>query len=75
VEADGLGGQVTRVATEAELVRALDQGGVDIVLADLTLPFVDGLAALSVTRKKHPAVGRVAIARDVFRWVPAIWAP
>ena len=23
----------------------------------------------------HSAVGRVAVARDVFRWVPAIWAP
>ena len=62
LETDGLGGQVTRVATEAEFVRALDQGGVDIVLADLTLPSVDGLAALSVTRKKHPDLPFIFVA-------------
>jgi PAS domain S-box-containing protein len=54
LQSEGLVCQVTRVDTEAEFLRRLDQGGFDIILADLTLPSFDGLSALTVTRKKHP---------------------
>jgi hypothetical protein len=42
---------------------------------------VELLRELAATRQPfaashlHSAVGRVSVARDVFRWVPTIWAP
>ena len=54
LQREGLVCHVVRVDTEAAFVRGLDEGAVDVVLADLTLASFDGLSALSVTRKKHP---------------------
>ena len=54
LQREGVVCHVVRVDTEAAFVRGLDEGAVDVVLADLTLTSFDGLSALSVTRKKHP---------------------
>ena len=54
LQREGVVCHVVRVDTEAAFVRGLDEGAVDIVLADLILASFDGLSALSVTRKKHP---------------------
>ena len=54
LQREGVVCHVVRVDTEAAFVRGLDEGAVDVVLADLTLASFDGLSALSVTRKKHP---------------------
>jgi signal transduction histidine kinase len=54
LEAAGIECQVTRIETEAELIGSLQHGGVDLILADYTLPGFDGLSALKITRQSWP---------------------
>src|SRR5215831_256940 len=55
-ETEGLLWHVIRVETEAEFCAALEQGGLDLILADYTLPSFDGLSALHITLEKCPDV-------------------
>src|SRR5262249_42665514 len=48
--------QVTRVETEADFIRSLEQGGFDLILADYTLPSFDGLSALKIAQQGWPQV-------------------
>jgi len=48
--------EVTRVDTQAVLVSSLEQGGIDLILADYALPSFDGLAALKLAKKTCPEV-------------------
>lgn len=51
LEADGLDCQIDRVDTEAAFLQALERGGVDLVLADFSLPGADGMEALRLARQ------------------------
>lgn len=42
------------VATREEFNAVLDQGEIDMVLADLALPTFDGMTALAIVRETHP---------------------
>jgi len=55
LEAGGLGGDVTRVATHADFLAALE-GRFDLILADYTLPAFDGLSALKIAQERCPEV-------------------
>jgi PAS domain S-box-containing protein len=48
--------EVTRVDTQAALLASLKQGGIDLILADYTLPSFDGLSALKLAMKACPEV-------------------
>jgi PAS domain S-box-containing protein len=48
--------EITRVDTEAALLASLKQGGLDLILADYTLPSFDGLSALKLAMKACPEV-------------------
>ena len=48
--------EVTRVDTQAALEASLEQGGIDLILADYTLPAFDGLSALKLAMKTCPEV-------------------
>jgi PAS domain S-box-containing protein len=48
--------EVTRVETRDEFLAALEQGGVDLILADYTLPSFDGLSALRLAISAYPEV-------------------
>ena len=50
LDADGIRCDVTRVETEADFIRSLEHGGVDLILADYTLPSFDGLSALKIAQ-------------------------
>ena len=54
LEADHFVCEVTRVQTRAEFLAALEDGGIDLVLADYALPSFDGLSALKLTLSAHP---------------------
>jgi signal transduction histidine kinase/CheY-like chemotaxis protein len=54
LEADHFVCEVTRVETRAEFLAALEDGGIDLVLADYQLPSFDGLSALKLTLSAHP---------------------
>ncbi|MGC1454925.1 MAG: PAS domain S-box protein, partial [Nitrospirota bacterium] len=51
---EGVDCEIHRVDNRADFITALDRGGVDLVLADYTLPLFDGMSALAVSLKKCP---------------------
>ena len=56
LEAEGLSCELERVETEDEFRLALDQSGMDLILADYTLPSYDGLSALELAKRKCPNI-------------------
>jgi len=50
------GSKLTRVATRAEFIAALDRGGFDIILSDHSMPGFNGVEALSFARAKRPEI-------------------
>jgi formate hydrogenlyase transcriptional activator len=48
--------EVTRVDTQAALLASLEQGGIDLILADYTLPSFDGISGLKLAKKTCPEV-------------------
>ncbi|HVZ63609.1 MAG TPA: PAS domain S-box protein [Lacunisphaera sp.] len=45
---------ITLVATREEFIRALDEGGYDLILSDFQLPGFGGLEALEIVRQRAP---------------------
>jgi PAS domain S-box-containing protein len=56
LETEGIVCEVTRVDTEALLRDLLKQGGIDLILADYSLPSFDGISALKLATKACPDV-------------------
>jgi PAS domain S-box-containing protein len=50
--ADGIICQVTRVDTRADFIASLELGGCDLILADYSLPSLDGLSALKIAQDR-----------------------
>lgn len=46
--------QITVATTRPEFTGALEQGGIDLILADLDLPTFDGMSALAIVRERYP---------------------
>ncbi len=51
---EGVACNVRVVATRGEFVAALEQGGIDLVLADFSLPDFDGMRGLAIVRERYP---------------------
>jgi PAS domain S-box-containing protein len=56
LETEGILCEITRVDTEAELLACVKQGRIDLILADYSLPFFDGLSALKLAMQACPDV-------------------
>jgi PAS domain S-box-containing protein len=56
LEAEKIVSELRRVETKAEFLAALEQGEVDLILADYTLPSFDGVSALKLALHKCPEV-------------------
>ena len=56
LEAENILCELRRVETEAEFVAALEQGDIDLILADYALPSFDGASALELAVHKRPDV-------------------
>jgi len=54
--AEGIPCEVIRVETQAAFASALDQGGFDLIISDLTLPSFDGLSALVLAQTKSSSI-------------------
>jgi signal transduction histidine kinase/CheY-like chemotaxis protein len=54
LEADHFVCEVARVQTRAEFVAALENSGIDLILADYKLPSFDGLSALKLAQSARP---------------------
>ncbi|HTL72153.1 MAG TPA: response regulator [bacterium] len=50
----GIPATITRVQTRADFVAALEQGGIDLILSDFSLPAFDGLSAVEIVRAHWP---------------------
>jgi CheY-like chemotaxis protein len=56
LETEHIACQITRVDSQAALVASLGQGGIDLILADYSLPSFDGISALRLAMKACPDV-------------------
>jgi PAS domain S-box-containing protein len=56
LEAEGVTCQVTLVETRADFLASLEQVGIDLILADYSLPSFDGISALKIAVEKRPEV-------------------
>jgi PAS domain S-box-containing protein len=56
LETESIVCEVTRVDTEAALLASIEQGGIDLILSDYTLPSFDGISALKFAMKTCPDV-------------------
>jgi PAS domain S-box-containing protein len=56
LESGGILCEMTRVDTQASLLDLLQQGGVDLILADYSLPSFDGISALKLAKQVCPDV-------------------
>jgi PAS domain S-box-containing protein len=56
LETEGIVCDITRVENQADFLASLKQGGIDLILADYTLPSFDGISALKFAMKACPDV-------------------
>jgi PAS domain S-box-containing protein len=56
LETEGIVCEITRVDTEAALLVSVEEGRVDLILADYSLPSFDGISALKLAMKACPDV-------------------
>src|ERR1700737_2687446 len=56
LETEGVSCEVTGVDTEGARVASIEQGGIDLILADYSLPSFDGISALKFAMKACPDV-------------------
>ena len=56
LEAEGFVCDLTRVDTQADFLKSLQQGGFELILADYTLPLFDGMSALKLAQELSPQV-------------------
>src|SRR4029077_3027432 len=56
LEVNHFGCEVTRVQTRAEFIAGLENAGINLILADYSLPSFDGLSALTLARDARPDV-------------------
>jgi PAS domain S-box-containing protein len=52
--AAGIDSSMRVVATRKDFTDAVEEGGIDLVLADLALPAFDGMTALAIVRERDP---------------------
>ena len=62
---EGLAFQASTVKTRAEFEAALQQGEIDLILADYNLPGFDGLSALALAKASHPAVPFIFVSGSI----------
>jgi PAS domain S-box-containing protein len=56
LETEGVVCEIRRVETQADFLASVEQGGIDLILADYTLPSFDGISALKFAMKACPDV-------------------
>lgn len=54
--ADDMACEIVRAGTRDEFLAALDSGGLDLILSEFALPWLDGLSAITIARNKCPDI-------------------
>jgi signal transduction histidine kinase/FixJ family two-component response regulator len=57
--------EVAQVTSRADFLAALERDGFDLILADSSLPGLDGTAALKLARERYPDVPMIAVSGAV----------
>src|SRR6478735_10689683 len=65
LDAAGITSATTRVQDREEFVAALEQGGIDLVIADFTVPAFDGFSAIAAVRAKWPDLPLIVVSGKV----------
>jgi len=61
LELDNIDCTTTRVQDRAQFVAALEQGGIDLILSDFSLPSFDGLSAAEIVRTQWPSIPLILV--------------
>jgi two-component system cell cycle sensor histidine kinase/response regulator CckA len=61
LEAEGITCVTTCVQNRDDFVAALEQGGIDLILSDFSLPAFDGFSATEIVRAKWPAIPLILV--------------
>jgi two-component system cell cycle sensor histidine kinase/response regulator CckA len=65
LEAEGITCAITCVQTREDFVAALENGGVDMIISDCSLPAFDGMSALKIARAGWPAIPLIFVSRTL----------
>ncbi len=65
LEAEGVACRVTLVETKADFLASLEQEGIDLILADYSLPSFDGISALKIAAEKRPEVPFIFVSGNI----------
>jgi CheY-like chemotaxis protein len=63
--AEGLVCAVTCVQCQDDFVAALEHGGIDLILSDVSLPGFDGMSALAIVRDRWPSLPFIIVSGTV----------
>lgn len=58
---EGIACEVVQVETRADFIAVLEQGGVDLILADYSLPSFDGISALAIANKAYSHIPFIVV--------------
>lgn len=58
---EGIACEVVQVETSADFIAVLEQGGVDLILADYSLPSFDGISALAIAKKAYSNIPFIVV--------------
>jgi two-component system cell cycle sensor histidine kinase/response regulator CckA len=61
LESAGIACVTTRVQTREDFVKALQRGGIDLILSDYSLPAFDGLSAIKIVRVACPEIPLILV--------------
>ena len=61
LEAEGIACAITCVQNQDDFLAVLEQGGIDLVLSDSSLPMFDGLSAIEILRAKWPVIPLILV--------------
>jgi two-component system cell cycle sensor histidine kinase/response regulator CckA len=61
LESAGIACTTTRVQTQDDFVKALQRGGIDLILSDYSLPAFDGLSAMKIARAAFPDIPLILV--------------
>ena len=61
LQARGINCTIARVQDRGGFVAALEEGGIDLILSDFSLPAFDGLSAAEIVRTRWPEIPLILV--------------
>jgi CheY-like chemotaxis protein len=74
LEEEGIACSIKRVDNVVNFAKAHEEGNLDLVLSDMSLPGFDGVTALEFTRQRFPDLPFIILSRSVDEDVAIGWS-